>query len=45
MTRFITFEYKNGPKLTNQWDEILDGKWPYPNNCTEVIFKINENKY
>lgn len=43
----VTTIYKDGGTITYEWCPILDGEWPYPKNCEEVIFKlnINDNKY
>lgn len=43
MNRFITKEYEDGSKISFEWDSIMDGYWPYPDNCKEVIFKIRGN--
>ena len=41
MTRFITTKYKDGSTTSWQWSEVYDGKWPYPENCEEVTYKLN----
>ena len=42
--RTVTHKYKDGSVTSYQWLDLFDGEWPYPKNCTEVIFKFNVNK-
>ena len=37
--KLITFKYKDGMVLSNEWCEILDGKWPYGNLDEKIIIK------
>ncbi len=39
--RLTTKKYKDGSTLSSEWDTIMDGPWPYPNNCEEVIYIMN----
>lgn len=41
MTRYITFEYKDGSTFSSEWDPILDGEWTHDKSCYEVIYKLN----
>ena len=38
--KFITFQYKSGSTLSNEWSELLDGPWPFPEDCYEAVFKM-----
>lgn len=41
--KFVTKKYKDGSKISYEWSEILDGVWPYPKECKEIIFIYNTN--
>ena len=38
--RFETRLYESGSSLSEQWDDLYDGEWPYHKDCYEVIFKM-----
>jgi hypothetical protein len=43
MTRFITKKYKDDSTIASEWCLIMDGEWPYGDNCKEVIYVMNIN--
>jgi len=42
--KLVTQVYNDGAKISIEWSELLDGKWPY-GNIDEKIIIINSNFY
>lgn len=40
--RIRTWKYKDGFVISEEWSDLLDGKWPYGKE-EEKIFIMNEN--